>query len=247
MISSYIIFMKVRHLEIVCCIISHIFLYPRRPTITYRKHSKFYQDMSANGSNETTLLLPDTQAPLQLEDHPIENFRPLKIIVIGAGYSGIYQGIRIPERIRNFELVIYEKNAGPGGAWWENRYPGCACDVPGEFREYSTIRLHPFFREAYLIQRTYINIHSIQIPLGRNSTHRPKRYATICMIRRRNSLQIGSSNVTTTCLNASGTMPRANGKFDWIRLVSLLLTIRVGKSSLRTRSREKSLRMKQTY
>lgn len=50
---------------------------------------------------------------------PIENFRPVKVIVIGAGYSGIYHGIRIPERIQNCELVIYEKNAGVGGTWYE--------------------------------------------------------------------------------------------------------------------------------
>lgn len=57
----------------------------------------------------------------KLHDTAIENFRPLKVIVIGAGYSGIYCGIRIPERLRNVELVIYEKNAGVGGTWWENR------------------------------------------------------------------------------------------------------------------------------
>ena len=66
----------------------------------------------------------------KLHDKPVENHRPIKVIVIGAGYSGIYCGIRIPERIRNCELTIYEKNAGFGGAWYENRYPGCACDVP---------------------------------------------------------------------------------------------------------------------
>jgi cation diffusion facilitator CzcD-associated flavoprotein CzcO len=26
-------------------------------------------------------------------------------------------GIRIPERLRNVDLVIYEKNAGVGGTW----------------------------------------------------------------------------------------------------------------------------------
>lgn len=61
-------------------------------------------------------------AAFQLDDHPIENFRPLKVIVIGAGYSGIYHSIRIPERLRNVELVVYEKNAGVGGTWYENRY-----------------------------------------------------------------------------------------------------------------------------
>ncbi|KAJ5713998.1 uncharacterized protein N7483_011179 [Penicillium malachiteum] len=27
-------------------------------------------------------------------------------------------------------MVIYEKNEQVGGTWWENKYPGCACDVP---------------------------------------------------------------------------------------------------------------------
>jgi len=71
-----------------------------------------------------------TRSPFRLNDIPVENLRPLKVIVIGAGYSGIYAGIRIPEKLRNVELVIYEKNAGAGGTWYENRYLGCACDVP---------------------------------------------------------------------------------------------------------------------
>jgi ribulose 1,5-bisphosphate synthetase/thiazole synthase len=57
-------------------------------------------------------------AKVKANDNPVENFRSLKVIVIGAGYSGIYHGIRIPERIKNCELVIYEKNAGVGGAWY---------------------------------------------------------------------------------------------------------------------------------
>lgn len=64
------------------------------------------------------------------KDEPIENHRPLKVRVIGAGYSGVYLGIRIPQRLRNVDLTIYEKNSGIGGTWWENRYPGCACDIP---------------------------------------------------------------------------------------------------------------------
>lgn len=62
----------------------------------------------------------------QLKDEPVENQRPLKVRVIGAGYSGIYLGIRIPQRLRNIDLKIYEKNEGVGGTWWENRYPGRA-------------------------------------------------------------------------------------------------------------------------
>lgn len=66
------------------------------------------------------------------KDEPIENQRPLKVRVIGAGFAGVYLGIRMPQRLRNVDLKIYEKNEGVGGTWWENRYPGCACDIPGK-------------------------------------------------------------------------------------------------------------------
>jgi len=85
-------------------------------------------DLSANG-----IVLPS----IKLTDQPIENQRPLKVIVIGAGYSGVYLAIRIPERLRNVDLVVYEKNDGVGGTWWENRYLGCACDIPSHSYQYS--------------------------------------------------------------------------------------------------------------
>ncbi|ETS77313.1 hypothetical protein PFICI_11187 [Pestalotiopsis fici W106-1] len=75
--------------------------------------------------------------PFKLKDDPIENQRTLKVRVIGAGYSGIYLGIRIPQRLRNIDLQIYDKNDGVGGTWWVNRYPGCACDVPSHSYQYS--------------------------------------------------------------------------------------------------------------
>ncbi|KAK5175696.1 uncharacterized protein LTR77_000835 [Saxophila tyrrhenica] len=78
-----------------------------------------------------------TEEPWALHDTPVENQRPLKVIVIGAGYSGIYLGIRIPERLRNVDLVIYEKNAGVGGTWYENQYPGAACDIPSHSYQFS--------------------------------------------------------------------------------------------------------------
>lgn len=66
-----------------------------------------------------------------LDDVPIDDSRRLRVIVIGAGFSGINCGVRIPQRLRNVDLTIYEKNSDVGGTWFENRYPGCACDVPG--------------------------------------------------------------------------------------------------------------------
>ena len=72
-----------------------------------------------------------------ISEAPIENPRKIKIIIIGAGASGIYCGIRIPERLRNVDLVIYDKNSGMGGTWHENKYPGCACDIPSPSYTYS--------------------------------------------------------------------------------------------------------------
>lgn len=62
-----------------------------------------------------------------LEDRSIDEARPLRVIVIGAGISGILACIRFVQRIPNLELCIYDKNADIGGTWVENRYPGCAC------------------------------------------------------------------------------------------------------------------------
>lgn len=37
---------------------------------------------------------------------------------------------QIQKHCENIEHVIYEKNWDVGGTWLENRYPGCACDIP---------------------------------------------------------------------------------------------------------------------
>lgn len=57
----------------------------------------------------------------------VDYARPMKVIVIGAGISGILAAIRFPQRIPNLSLVVYDKNPEVGGTWYENRYPGAAC------------------------------------------------------------------------------------------------------------------------
>ncbi|THG98596.1 hypothetical protein EW145_g7399, partial [Phellinidium pouzarii] len=66
----------------------------------------------------------------KLSNSCIDDDRPFKVVVIGAGFSGIMAGIRFSQRMNNLNLTIYEKNAGVGGTWLTNRYPGVACDVP---------------------------------------------------------------------------------------------------------------------
>ncbi|KAJ5754168.1 uncharacterized protein N7511_008321 [Penicillium nucicola] len=72
-----------------------------------------------------------SQAPeWVVQNRSIDEARPLRVVVIGAGISGIIACIRFTQRIPNLELCVYEKNADIGGTWFENRYPGCACDIP---------------------------------------------------------------------------------------------------------------------
>jgi 4-hydroxyacetophenone monooxygenase len=49
------------------------------------------------------------------------------VVVIGFGLSGILAGIRLTQA--GLPFTIIEKNDGPGGTWWENRYPGARVDV----------------------------------------------------------------------------------------------------------------------
>lgn len=49
------------------------------------------------------------------------------VVVIGCGLSGILAGIRLQQA--GLPFVIVDKNDGPGGTWWENRYPGARVDI----------------------------------------------------------------------------------------------------------------------
>ncbi|MFO0692309.1 MAG: NAD(P)/FAD-dependent oxidoreductase [Polyangiales bacterium] len=60
----------------------------------------------------------------------------MRVLVIGAGMSGMLMGIRLLEAgIESFEIL--EKAASVGGTWRENTYPGLACDVPAYLYTYS--------------------------------------------------------------------------------------------------------------
>ncbi|KAJ5634435.1 hypothetical protein N7528_002277 [Penicillium herquei] len=62
---------------------------------------------------------------------PFDTPRRVKVIVAGAGISGISFAHAVGSgQLPNVDLQILEKNAGIGGTWLENRYPGCACDIP---------------------------------------------------------------------------------------------------------------------
>src|ERR1700749_1236154 len=57
------------------------------------------------------------------------------VIVIGCGESGLLAGVRLEEA--GIPFTIIEKNAGVGGTWYENPYPGARVDVGNHFYCYS--------------------------------------------------------------------------------------------------------------
>ncbi|KAH9987205.1 hypothetical protein F4779DRAFT_611516 [Xylariaceae sp. FL0662B] len=65
-----------------------------------------------------------------ISEKPIGEPRHLRVITIGAGASGLNLAHQIDKHMSNVDHVIYEKNSDVGGTWFENRYPGCACDIP---------------------------------------------------------------------------------------------------------------------
>ena len=56
--------------------------------------------------------------------NPIHHPRHMRIICIGAGLAGLCFAYKLQRSFEDYDLVIYEKNRGIAGVWFENRYPG---------------------------------------------------------------------------------------------------------------------------
>ncbi|KAI2996385.1 hypothetical protein CBS147346_9395 [Aspergillus niger] len=75
--------------------------------------------------------------PYEIIDEPSRSRRKIRIIVIGAGASALNFAHDIDQSTLDIELVLYEKNPEVGGTWFENRYPGCGCDIPSVNYQFS--------------------------------------------------------------------------------------------------------------
>lgn len=60
--------------------------------------------------------------------------RRLRVITVGAGFSGLMMAHKFQHRFPEMESIvehtIFEKRADLGGTWLVNTYPGVQCDVP---------------------------------------------------------------------------------------------------------------------
>jgi len=79
---------------------------------------------------------PDWSAPA------LKAGKKMKVVVVGAGMSGLLAGIRLKQA--GLDFTIIEKNPDVGGTWLENVYPGCRVDNPNHMYSYSFEPNHDF-------------------------------------------------------------------------------------------------------
>ena len=58
------------------------------------------------------------------------------VLIVGGGFSGLCMAIKLREANMNSFMLI-EKSDDIGGTWYDNRYPGCACDIPSHLYSFS--------------------------------------------------------------------------------------------------------------
>lgn len=76
--------------------------------------SQVNEHVQSPPSFETTPRMTPTlegRPAFEIEEHPIDQVRPIKVGVIGAGLAGITAGILFPVKLPGLDLRIYDKNA----------------------------------------------------------------------------------------------------------------------------------------
>jgi len=64
-----------------------------------------------------------------------EDVRTVDMVVVGAGFAGLYQVQRAREE--GLSVVGFEAGKDVGGTWYWNRYPGARCDIPSLLYAYT--------------------------------------------------------------------------------------------------------------
>ena len=71
----------------------------------------------------------------RLDDPASSEANPLDLIIVGAGFAGLYALQRALNSNRS--AVVLERGGDVGGTWYWNRYPGARCDVQSMEYSYS--------------------------------------------------------------------------------------------------------------
>ena len=99
--------------------------------------------------------------------------REYDAIIIGAGFSGLYQLHKLRDEL-GLNVRVLEKGSGIGGTWFWNRYPGARCDSESYYYCYSfnkEIEQEWAWSERYPEQteiRRYLNFVADRLDLKRD-------------------------------------------------------------------------------
>lgn len=74
--------------------------------------------------------------PENASQNMMETVTSVDVLIVGSGFSGLCAAIKLREAGMNSFLLI-EKSDDIGGTWHDNRYPGCACDIPSHLYSFS--------------------------------------------------------------------------------------------------------------
>src|SRR5690554_1158712 len=87
-----------------------------RTLVQYQRGEEFAMNAQANAKNN------------KVQHH--------KIAIIGTGFAGLGMAIQL-KKSGERDFILFEREAGVGGTWRVNHYPGCACDVQSHLYSFS--------------------------------------------------------------------------------------------------------------
>ncbi|KAI9371747.1 hypothetical protein BJX61DRAFT_534533 [Aspergillus egyptiacus] len=82
---------------------------------------------------------PNSRGPYKVLDQYHSKPCKLRVACVGAGASGLCLAYKMGTMLEpnSWELTLFEKNPHFGGTWYENTYPGVACDIPSHLYTFS--------------------------------------------------------------------------------------------------------------
>lgn len=88
--------------------------------------NEYRKQQNLNLDQETALEMAsanNNKDAYKLASAPLGMHRRLRVVCLGAGYSGLMMAIAVREKFSavDLELQVYEKNADLGGTWLVNR------------------------------------------------------------------------------------------------------------------------------
>ena len=84
---------------------------------------------------------------MNYEQPRVQGGRDFEVCIVGAGFSGIGMAVRLKQMGIKFRII--EKSEKLGGTWWDNKYPGCACDIPSHLYRYGSQTPKHFVSATY--------------------------------------------------------------------------------------------------